>query len=199
MIYTSSGTVELFAEVKTARPDGWTSPYSWSALFDLSCVHGDAVAIHTNPRWGGSFKLLDQARKHTDKPILAKGIHTKDDDVRRALDVGANMVLVVGRIPKVHKELCLIEPLGLDGLYKIPPELKVVWNTNDLLALFRSINGSSKRAPKRPSWIEARTVRPTGWMCLASNIQHYSDIQPGADAILVGSHLPEFIVSLKAF
>src|SRR5262245_45908430 len=67
------------AEVKTGSPWGWRSPYSWEFLMEVADRVGDWVAIHTDPRWGGSWNLLRRARAKTGKPILAKGIHANDD------------------------------------------------------------------------------------------------------------------------
>ena len=36
-----------------------------------------------------------------------------------------------------------------------------------------------------------------GWLCQASNIRTASDIKEGAEAVLVGTHIPEFVGSLK--
>ena len=55
-----------------------------------------------------------------------------DEEIKKALSLGADYVLVVGRIPNVHPEKCLIEPLTLEELSHIPEDLKVVWNSRDL-------------------------------------------------------------------
>jgi len=93
--------------------------------------------------------------------------------------------LVVGRIPKVHIEKCLIEPLILAELETIPHALRAVWNTRDLR------DGSTKEE----TFAEAR-ARFSGWLCQASNLRTVEDIKSGADAVLVGTHLEEFAASL---
>lgn len=95
-------------------------------MFELAEPAADMLSIHTDARWGGSFELLEQARKRTTKPVLAKGIHASDEDVRRALSQGADAVLVVGRIPAAHAERCLIEPVSLAQLASLPRELRAV-------------------------------------------------------------------------
>jgi indole-3-glycerol phosphate synthase len=172
----------LIAEVKTASPFGWRATRSWEELFELADRHGDMISIHTDPRWGGSFELIARARKLTSKPILAKGIHATDEDVRRALGEGASHVLVVGREPGVHREACLVEPHTLAELAGLSSDLRAVWNSRDLAT------GEKKTI----AFGVARTVR-RGWLCQASNIREPADVHPGADAILVGSHLPEYI------
>ena len=142
---------------------------------------GDMISIHTDSRWGGSFDLIKKAKKLTSKPILAKGIHANDEDIIKALEAGADYVLVVGRIPKIAPEKCLIEPLSLEELSKIPKELRVVWNSRDL----------SNGELKKETFEQARKMRG-GWLCQASNIKSIQDIKEGADAILVGSYLEEF-------
>jgi len=199
VIVTKSGLVELFAEVKPCSPSGWRSRYSWNELFELANSHPavDALSIHTSPRWEGSFELITQARKHTSKPILAKGIHAHDDDINRALDAGATMALAVGRIPWGFPHDCLIvEPLSLGKLAQIPLDYKTQWNARDLVGLFRKLAGLPTRKESRPSFTEARAVRQHGWICQASHLKTKEDIQTGANAVLVGTNLPEFLASL---
>jgi indole-3-glycerol phosphate synthase len=175
----------LILEVKTLSPFGFRSEKSWDELFALAEKHADMISIHTDPRWGGSFDLIRKARRLTKKPILAKGIHESDEDVRKAIEAGADHVLVVGRIPGIHAEKCLIEPLSLAELASIPSDLKAVWNSRDL----------SDGGTKSETFEEARKSF-SGWLCQASNIRTKKDIKKGADAVLVGSHLEGFLRSL---
>lgn len=175
----------LVAEVKTQSPYGFKSDKTWDYLFDLANEYGDVISIHTDPRFGGSFKLLERARGKTNKPILAKGEHRVNLDIEKAIKIGANYVLVVGRIPEVYQDKCIIEPYSLQELRNIPEGFKVVWNSRDLR------DGSRKKE----SFDEARKIRK-GWMCQASNIKSKKDVNSLADAILVGSYLEEFIKCL---
>lgn len=177
--------VEIIAEVKTQSPFAFVSEYAWDELFTIANEVGDIISIHTDPRWGGSFELVQKARSLTGKPILAKGIHTTDDDIQKAVDAGADYILVVGRIPQIYQEKCLIEPYTLEELENIPEGLKVVWNSRDL-----KTGGLKKEA-----FEEARQMW-NGWLCQASNIKTIDDIKDGAQAVLVGSYLPEFANSL---
>ncbi len=180
------GKVEIIAEVKTESPFGWKSEKSWNELFAIANEVGDMLSIHTDARWGGSFELLRKARTLTTKPILAKGIHEDDELIRQALDAGADHVLVVGRVPEFSPEKCLIEPYTLAELTMIPHTMRVVWNSRDLR------NGGLKEE----TFAEARALFP-GWLCQASNIRTVNDIQPGADAVLVGTHLETFVASAQ--
>ncbi|MEK7184721.1 MAG: hypothetical protein AAB683_01115 [Patescibacteria group bacterium] len=177
--------VEIIAEVKTISPFGYSSKKTWNELFEVANKIGDIISIHTDPRWGGSFELLRKARSLTNKPLLAKGIHETDEDIQRAIDCGANFVLVVGRIPKIYLEKCLIEPLTISELKIIPENLKTVWNARDLK------DGSVKKE----TFADARKAFG-GWLCQASHIKTIKDIEDGADAILVGTNLLEFTNSL---
>lgn len=179
--------IEIIAEVKTLSPFGWKSECSWDELFEAADKIGDIISIHTDSRWGGSFDLIKKARQRTKKPILAKGIHAKDEDIVKATEAGADYVLVVGRIPGVHQDKCIIEPLNLLELKNIPESYKIVWNTRNLE------NG----LPKEETFEAARKLRK-GWLCQASNIKNISDIKKGADSVLVGTHLVEFSKSLNA-
>lgn len=177
--------VVCIAEVKTESPFGYRSDKNWEELFRIAESVGDVVSIHTNPRWGGSFELLEKARSMTSKPILAKGLHETDAEVERAVALGADWVLVVGRIPKVHLGKCMIEPNTLEELKIIPENLRVVWNSRNLA------NGGFKTE----AFQEAREIFK-GWLCQASNIEAVADIEPGANAVLIGTNLEEFIQSL---
>ncbi|MDB5204173.1 MAG: indole-3-glycerol phosphate synthase TrpC [Candidatus Taylorbacteria bacterium] len=177
---------QIIAEVKTESPFGFKSEKSWDDLFLVANEIGDIISIHTDPRWGGSFDLLKKARSLTSKPILAKGIHATDEEIQRAIECGADYVLVVGRIFNIHLDKCLIEPLTLAELKTIPDHLKVVWNSRDLK------NGGIKSE----TFEQARQIF-RGWLCQASNIKNVSDIKDGADAVLVGANLFEFAESLK--
>lgn len=178
--------VEIIAEVKTQSPFGYVSDKSWNELFEIANKIGDIISIHTDPRWGGSFELLQKARLLTDKPILAKGIHESDSDIQRAIDIGANWVLVVGRVPLIYAERCLIEPRTIEELRIVPKNLRAVWNARDLK------DGSAKKE----TFADARKVFD-GWLCQASHIKTVVDIGEGANAILVGANLIEFAKSLK--
>ncbi len=177
----------VIAEIKTMSPFGFRSKSSWEQLFEVANNVGDIVSVHTDPRWGGSLDLIRKARRMTDKPILAKGIHQDDDQIDMAVKAGADHVLVVGRVPQVHAQLCFIEPLTLVELGGLPEGTKVVWNSRDLFGG----NGGAKTE----TFEEAREIWQ-GWLCQASNITTVSDIRSGADALLVGSNLEEFAKSL---
>lgn len=175
----------LIAEVKIQSPFGFRSEKSWEELFEVANAYGDMLSIHTDPQWGGSFELLARARAMTDKPILAKGIHSTDEEIERALALGADKVLVVGRIPAIHLEQCLIEPYTLAELRSLPLGTSAVWNSRDL----------TTGALKSDDFAAARATHQ-GYLVQASNIRTIKDVDPTTDAILVGQNLEEFIASL---
>jgi len=92
--------IQIIAEVKTESPFGFKSEKSWDELFGIASKIGDIISIHTDARWGGSFDLIKKARGLTDKKILAKGIHAKDEEIRKAIEAGADYVLVSGAFRK---------------------------------------------------------------------------------------------------
>jgi hypothetical protein len=175
----------IVAEVKTQSPFGFRSQDSWEVLFVLANEVGDMLSIHTDPRWGGSFDLVRKAKNLTKKPVLAKGIHATDDDIRRAVDAGADAVLVVGRIPEIHIDTCWLEPNSIAGLRALPSGSRAVWNARNL------VDGGAKKE----SFAEARAAF-RGWLCQASFIRSVHDILPGADAALIGTDLRAFASSL---
>jgi len=189
--------IEFIAEVKTISPLGYKSKESWDELFQIANDVGETISVHTDYRWGGSFDLLSRARELTKKPILAKGLHFYDDEVKRAFDLGANYVLIVGRVPikllENYQQRCLIEPYDLLQLKGIPQELKVVWNSRDLVRSL--IEGKEVMRDENESFEFARKMR-TGRICQASNIRTINDVNLDADAILIGTHLNEFVESM---
>ncbi len=185
----STKEVEVIAEVKTCSPFGFISSKSWDELFAIAEKNGDMLSIHTDARWGGSFDLVRKARSLSKKPILAKGIHASDSDIVDAFKAGADWVLVVGRVPRLPEPLlrqCIIEPNTLAELALIPPHLHVVWNSRDL----------ATGGFKKETFEETRALRK-GWLCQASNIKSVADVKMGADAILVGTHLEDFVQSIE--
>lgn len=177
----------FIAEVKTQSPFGFNSEHSWGELLALAVEHGDMVAVHTDERWGGSFTHLIRASRavHRErKLLLAKGIHESDEEIRKALDFGADLVLVVGRIPSPElAPVCIWEP-SVDSTIDEYDALKIMWNQRDL--------NTGKR--RRETFREARDAH-WGWLCQASFIKTFDDVSPRADAFIVGEHLSSFIAS----
>ncbi len=147
------------------------------------------LSIHTNPRWGCSFGLVRKARTLTQKLILAKGIHTNDSDIEKAIEAGVNYVLVVGRIPVLYQTNCLLEPLYLDEITSYTSNATVVWNSRDLTAL-------PAEAFKKETIDDVRKIWK-GHLVQVSNLKTKADIRPLADAVLVGTNLIEFLNSLR--
>ena len=101
-----------------------------------------------------------------------------------AVEAGADFVLVVGRVPKIYLEKCLVEPTTLAELKALPKTVKrVVWNSRDL----------QTGGLKKETFTEARAIWD-GWLCQASNIRSVADIEKGADALLIGTHLETFLL-----
>jgi len=176
----------LIAEVKPQSPFR-EGKERWSTLFTLADRYGDMIAIHTDPRWGGSMGLLHAACRLTDKPVLAKGIHATDDEVEEAFRCGADSVLVVGRLPgeRIDISRCMIEPTCVSEVVNINTfdaktreKIRLVWNSRNL------VNGGKKLLgipDIQDIW--------SGWLCQASNIESSEDVYEGVDAVLVGTYL----------
>lgn len=180
----------IISEVKTCSPFWYTSERSWDDLFVVAESVGDILSIHTDPRWWWDFDLISKAKRLTKKPILAKWIHESDEQIVEAVRRWAQHVLVVGRIPEVHLGKCLIEVESLDQLREFSGKLlwdtKFVWNSRNL----------------DTGWLNAETFDEareifSGWLCQASNIRTIEDIDPSANAVLVGTHLETFKNSLE--
>jgi indole-3-glycerol phosphate synthase len=183
----------FIAEIKPKSPFGFKSPYSREYLFEIAAQDGDWIAAHTHLDFDGSFDWLTYVRKNTNKTLVAKGYHYTNNEVKHAFDCGADFVLIVGRYPnklgsKVPLHRCLLKPNTLEQLaeFEAAAVPYAVWNSRDLAT------GTNKA-------IGFDTARSqfSRWLCQASNIKTPADVNPKADAILVGSYLPEYVKFLK--
>lgn len=173
----------FIGEVKIFSPFGFKSRHSWDTLFGIANAKADFVSIHTSSRWKGAMEDLLVARRSTNKPILAKGIHESDDDIKRCLDYGADYVLVVGRVPPdKFIQKCLVEPTSLQQLKDIGKDLDiVVWNSRDL----------QTGGLKSDKWEEVVSLCKR--VIQASNIKTRADVHSDAYGFIVGENLPIFI------
>jgi indole-3-glycerol phosphate synthase len=178
----------FIAEIKTISPFGYSSKEPFYKLMELAIEHGDWISVHDNALWGGDYDSISFVRKHTDKPILAKGIHGTDDSIRMALEHGADYVLVVGRVPDSEplKKYCLFEaPLDYS---KLTTTDKIVFNSRDL----------STGEINMP-WVNGEITdfkkNKYEFICQASGISHINQVHPEADAFIVGQHLRKFVSS----
>ncbi len=190
---------KFIAEIKLKSPYGFKSKYSFEGLTRLAIQYGDIISVHTNPLWGGCYEALEYVRRLTDKPILAKGIHSKNDDVRKAFDYGADYVLIVDRFLNNHadgyNEIPLdkiFHEIGVNIQDKIEqyPNLNYVYNGRDLM--------NSGLGKKYLDWQKYRDK--TNWLCGASLLRHPIDVKmfyPECDAFIVGEHLVEFCGALN--
>lgn len=85
----------FIAEVKVQSPYGFRSQYEFDALLERAVSIGDALSIHTDPRWGGSWKSLETVCNKVSIPVLAKGLHS-EWKIHRAFECGATWALTVG-------------------------------------------------------------------------------------------------------
>lgn len=172
----------LIAEVKVVSPFGYQAQGTWAQQFALASKVGDWVSVHTDARWGGSFELLRAARSLTKKPILAKGIHATDMEIEHALECGADWVLCVGRVPKRFADKCIVEPNTIADLVALPKAQRACWNARNL----------ATGLAKTQTFGEARQVF-SGWLCQASFICSRIEVHPGAQAVLIGEGLQDYV------
>jgi indole-3-glycerol phosphate synthase len=185
----------FIAEIKTQSPFGYRSELPFISLMNLAITYGDWVSVHTNALWGGDFQTLSFVRAHTNKPILAKGIHNRLADIAAALDHGADYVLTVtDSLNQVHnlnndtRKRCLFETkntLENREIVKEFPDIKVVYNSRDL---------STGLPKKKDEFADYVTAFP--WVCQASGIVAPYLVRPRADAFIVGEHLAKFVRAL---
>jgi hypothetical protein len=138
-------------------------------------------------RWGGHFSYLLEASRpvhEKGKLLLAKGIHRTDSEIVRALEYGADLVLVVGRRPPPElAPVCIWEPSTYESLVFRDARTKVMWNARDL---------ANAGQPRKDADITAVRRFHDGWLCQASFISDPKDVDPRVEAFIVGSQLPKF-------
>lgn len=173
----------FIAEVKLKSPYGYRSPHTFDRLLRKARKVGDAVAIHTDPRWGGSLHLVEEAAMRCRQPILAKGIHFSDHEVGAAFKAGATWVLTVGR--EISHPQTWYEPslsAWANSFYSTIRHNGVrVCNSRDL-----------QTGEFHPEiWGIARQVY-NGPLIQASGIRGPEDVKPDAYGFIVGEHLMDW-------
>lgn len=181
----------IIGEVKDRTPHNprWRPEESWEERFEIAEEYADWISIHTHESWGGSFRLLEKIRDRTTKPILAKGFHQTDELLEKAFNIGADYALRVGNQlpPDEYMDRVLLEPYTILDLKQLTTSglLWAVWNSRNPGTGVTKVDGFD----------EARRVRPREpekLLCQASNIRTWADVHPGANAVLVGTHWPQF-------
>src|SRR3990167_5626979 len=118
MIKVYGRDIMLFLEVKPQSRNGtWHSPFTWEELLAIACgcPQVDAVSIHVEEPWAGARALVAAAREFAPRSIkiMAKGFQRTDWELAESFKAGADLALVVGRMPGVYPERCLVEPYSL--------------------------------------------------------------------------------------
>lgn len=212
----------FIAEIKTQSPFGFKSPHTFAKLMETAITHGDWISVHTNALWGGDFDAISFVRRNTNNPILAKGIHSTDDDIQRAIDHGADYVLVVDRtlaggrnrkqvIFEMHdphfanpdkwghfKLQCLIHRFHKIGSLKNPYTVPITYFPNEDPIKYL-VNSRELRVGKfKPNYdVELKAYLDMGvWVCQGSGIITPEDVNPNVNAFIVGEHLIDFCKQL---
>jgi indole-3-glycerol phosphate synthase len=185
----------FIAEIKTKSPFGFQSPHSFHKLMECAIEYGDWISVHDNALWGGDFETIAFVRKFTTKPILAKGLHTTNDDIDRAIDHGATTVLVVDKRPTHYKYIdhCLFELHSVDYAKAVQQcffaqhskQMKFVCNSRDLRT------GGTRNVNELDAYLKMGN-----WVCQASNIAKPDDVNPNVNAFIVGTNLIEYCKQL---
>ncbi len=189
----------FIAEIKTQSPYGFKSDYSFAQLMHYAIEYGDWISVHTNPLWDGSMEAISFVRKFTDKPILAKGLHSRPRDIKETFERGASSCLTVDYIPNVisndwyndnfYNHRLLLEYSNINKVkkflnsnnHRVWKEQKFVYNLRDLRT------GFLKKKNELQDYLDLGL-----WTCQASGIKSIKDVHPGVDAFIVGQNLVDF-------
>ncbi len=188
---------QLFiAEIKTQSPFGFKSEKPFAELMELAIKHGDMIAVHDTALYGGDYETISFVRKHTDKPILAKGFHSTAESIELAFKHGATHVLVVDWCPDAK---FFSKPNGI--IYEFS-SLDLYKQNLYRMDLFSSVMVNSRNLRTGNCNPEAtienyRKVNNKAFLCQASNIRDIMQVNSDADAFIVGSQLQRFIASIK--
>jgi len=186
----------FIAEIKTQSPFGFVSKTPFVSLMECAIRYGDWISVHTNALWGGDYDAISFVRRNTNKPILAKGIHASDDDVKRAIDHGADYVLVVDRLPQKNLTKCLLEFSNLNKVKELSDRyMDTVFSSDPILKFICNSRDLRSGLPKK-MWELDEYLKIGGWVCQASGIKSKSQVDNRVDAFIVGEHLIEFCKTL---
>jgi indole-3-glycerol phosphate synthase len=201
----------FIAEIKTQSPFGFKSKHSFGDLMDVAIENGEWISVHTNALWGGDYNAISFVRRNTNKPILAKGIHATDDDVLKAIDHGADYVLVVDRHFGGNTHV------GKQVIYERHDPNFAFQDSRGYSQLDFSVNRTNGNFPNEniplKYLVNARNlstglVKPNYtsemfnylkagvWVCQGSGIKSLADVHPDAHAFVVGEHLIDFCFDL---
>lgn len=178
----------FIAEVKTKSPFGYTSESTFHELLQVAVKHGDWVAVHTSALWGGDPQAISLAKLHTDKPVLAKGLHTTDAEIKQMFKLGADYVLSVSE-PRLIEGVDHTKVLFETDIKTI----KSAVQNNPALAQAKFVCNSRDLSTGLHSFNFLKDYLQTGlWICQASNIATSADVNPEVNAFLVGKNLEIF-------
>lgn len=177
----------FIAEIKTKCPFNLNDVpnVTFDALKESAINYGDMISVHVESPWGGKPSDINRVRRSgARQKIIAKGIHPTDEHIEQSLNFGADIVLVVGRVPrKSLLPYCWLEPLNVvQARYFTEVCQTLVWNSRCM----------QTGGTKKEQWDEVRSIH-SGQLIQASNIRTLADVKEDADGILVGTHLIEFI------
>ena len=179
----------FIAEIKTKSPFGYQSPHTFIQLMEVAIEYGDWISVHDNALWGGDYETISFVRKYTNKPILAKGLHTTQESIQRALDHGADKVLIVGDTfegnfssNSILREIDNKNPKNIWSGGKVWKQ--IVINSRNLRT-----GEVAKDVDKQIS-----AFKKEGFdVFQASNIKSRKDISPDVNGFIVGTHLMNFV------
>jgi indole-3-glycerol phosphate synthase len=139
----------LIAEVKAASPSEGLIVKSFDPVQiaqDYSEGGADAISVLTDQRFfQGSFEILKEIRRQTEKPLLCKDFIIDEKQVRHARSYGADLCLLIVKIltaEQLNHLKSVINDLGmkavievqtaieLDTALKVSPEIILINNRN---------------------------------------------------------------------
>ena len=193
----------FIAEIKTQSPYGYKSEHPFISLLECAVKHGDWVSVHTNSLWGGDFSNIEFVRSFTNKPILAKGLHTTTDSILKAFESGADYVLTtnagIATTEMPHKEWFKLDTYKDKILFEADflrvknlVEFNNYFTTRKYVCNSRNLQtGLPKMKDELPDFLNLGV-----WTCQASGIKTPMDVKQNVKAFIVGQNLVSFCKEL---
>ncbi len=191
----------VIAEIKRASPSlGDIKPNADVLEVARAMLHGGAISLSvlTEPKYfKGDPSFLREVRKIAEVPLLCKDFIVDEYQLYEAVELGADVVLLIARALKheLPRFMRLAEGIGMESLVEVTSEEEVKLavsagaeligvNNRDLETLEVDLNRTVQLAPLVPD--NATLVSESG-ISTPADVRRMLDA--GADAVLVGTAL----------
>ncbi len=208
-------SLKIIAEFKKASPSAGiiNETATISDIIPLYNKYADCISILTDEKFfSGDFEFISQAKKFTSLPILAKDFYLHPMQIIKAINYGADAILIIVRILSIEeiRELYkTADKYGIDAIvevhslkdlekaFKAITPVIIGINTRDLETFEINKTQIFKILPQIPDGVI--TIAESG----IKTPDEVKDLKGKVDGILIGTSLmksknpEEFLIELK--